>query len=137
MDSRGAWGVARARRRYPPHDARGDPEAYDARVSMRTGLVRFLLAFALAWSGSAAQLHSLAHAQYELAVAGHTDKGPAPFKHASDQCLLVHALDGTAVGAGTLFAADTHSQYVISLPAQRSGSAPRLAFRSRAPPVLS
>jgi hypothetical protein len=99
--------------------------------------LRLLLAFALAFSGSAAQLHSLAHAQYDLASASGAQggKAPAPLKHSTEQCLVVHALDGTAAEPGTFLAAEATSQHAVLPAAVPVGAAPALAFRSRAPPV--
>ncbi len=97
--------------------------------------LRLLLAFALAFSGSAAQLHSLAHAQQDLASASQGSKAPAPLKHSTEQCLVVHALDGTAVEAGAFLAAEKVSQYVVSRIDVRDGETPALAFQSRAPPL--
>lgn len=99
--------------------------------------LRLLLAFALAFSGSAAQLHSLAHAQSDLASASgaHGGKAPAPLKHSAEQCLVVHALDGTAPETGAFLVADEVSQHVVPPVAVRSGEAPAAAFRSRAPPL--
>jgi hypothetical protein len=96
--------------------------------------LRLLLAFALAFSGSAAQLHSLAHAQHDLASAAQGGKGPAPLKHSTEQCLVVHALDGTAPETGAFLVAGDVSQHVVLPAAVRIGAAPALAFRSRAPP---
>ena len=97
--------------------------------------LRLLFAFALALSGSAAQLHSLAHAQHDLASASQGSKAPAPLKHSTEQCLVVHALDGTAVEAGAFLAAEKVSQYVVSRIDVRDGETPALAFQSRAPPL--
>lgn len=98
---------------------------------------RLLLALALAWSGGFAQLHALSHAQHDLAAAVAGDKAPAPLNHATDQCLVVHALDGAASEAAPQFAVEPLSQSVDVLSAGRSLAAPALAFRSRAPPFLS
>ncbi len=103
----------------------------------RSAFLQLLLAFVLAWSGGAAQLHALSHAQHDLIAAASGDKAPSPLKHSTEQCLVVHALDGTSVGAATLFAAETLSQNVVPFPGERHGRASRLAFRSRAPPILS
>ena len=99
--------------------------------------LRLLLAFAIAFAGSAAQLHSLGHAQYDLtsAAGDHDGKAPAPLKHSTEQCLVVHALDGTAVEPGTFLAAEKVSQYVFSSIAVRDGETPALAFQPRAPPI--
>ncbi len=103
-------------------------------------LLRLLLAFALAFAGSAAQLHALSHAQSDLAEAGGQaagQKAPAPLKHSTDQCLVVHALDGTAAETGASFAAEDPSNHVVPVADVRSGESPAAAFQSRAPPVLS
>ncbi len=99
--------------------------------------LRLLLAFAIAFAGSAAQLHSLGHAQYDLtsAAGDHDGKAPAPLKHSTEQCLVVHALDGTAVEPGTFLAAEKVSQYAFSSIAVRDGETPALAFQPRAPPI--
>ena len=97
--------------------------------------LRLLLAFALAFSGSAAQLHALAHAQQDLASASQGSKAPAPLKHSTEQCLVVHALDGTAPEAGAFLVADSVSEHFVLPAAVRIGAAPALAFRSRAPPL--
>ncbi len=103
--------------------------------------LRLLLAFALAFSGSAAQLHALSHAQADLAaVAGGEasgQKAPAPLKHSTDQCLVVHALDGTAAETGAVLVAEDLSHHVVPVANVRSGESPAVAFHSRAPPVLS
>ena len=100
--------------------------------------LRLLLAFALAFAGSAAQLHSLSHAQADLSAAGgHANKAPSPLKHSSDQCLVVHALDGTAPETGAFLVAEDASHQVVPVVDARSGESPAAAFNPRAPPVLS
>ena len=96
---------------------------------------RLLLVFALAFSGSAAQLHSLAHAQADLAVAGQGHKAPAPLKHSTDQCLVIHALDGTPVENGAFLVAEDSTHEVVPVTDVRGGEAPAAAFQSRAPPL--
>jgi hypothetical protein len=96
---------------------------------------RLLLAFAIAFAGSVAQLHSLAHAQHDLAAASEDHKAPVPLKHATDQCLVVHALDGTAAEGAFPPVAEKISHRVVPPVAVRSGEAPAAAFRSRAPPL--
>ena len=109
---------------------------YDPRMSKRV-FYRLLLAFVLAFSGSAAQLHSLAHAQADLAAAGHGDKAPAPLKHATDQCLVVHALDGTAVESSAWAVPEESAHRVVLGLASHIGESSAAAFQSRAPPSLS
>ena len=103
--------------------------------------LRLLLAFALAFSGSAAQLHALSHAQSDLALAGAQGgsghKAPAPLKHSSEQCLVVHALDGTAAETGAFLVTEDLSHRVAPIAEARNGESPAAAFQSRAPPVLS
>lgn len=100
-------------------------------------IFRLLLAFALAFAGSAAQLHSLTHAQCDLAAAAQAPKAPSPLKHATDQCLVVHALDGTAAETGVWRVADLSSEHSVPPVAVRSDDAPAAAYRSRAPPLLA
>ncbi len=111
---------------------------YDQRMSARLFL-RLLFAFALAFSGSAAQLHALSHAQFDLAAAGNErgHKVPAPLKHATDQCLVVHALDGTAAEAGAFLLADVPPQHVVPCVAVLGGEARAAAYQSRAPPLAA
>jgi hypothetical protein len=101
--------------------------------------LRFLLAFALAFSGSAAQLHALAHAQADLVAAASdpAPKAPAPLKHSSDQCLVVHALDGTAADGSNFLLTTDASHQILPVAEVRSGESPAAAFQSRAPPFLS
>ena len=110
-------------------------------MSTRATILNLLFAFALAWSGSAAQFHSFAHAQYDLATASQgasqgKGKAPAPLKHSTEQCLVVHALDGTAAQAGGLLASESISQVVVSPVTEPGGESPAAAFQSRAPPFL-
>jgi len=95
------------------------------------------LALALAFSSGAAQLHSLAHAQHDVAAAAQDQKAPSPLKHATDQCLVVHALDGTAAEVASAPVAEKISHQAFSPAAVRDGEAPAAAFRSRAPPLLA
>ena len=99
-------------------------------------LLRLLLAFALAFSGSAAQLHALAHAQSDLAAAGGQagPKAPSLPKHSTDQCLVVHALDGTAVEDGTSPVSTETFHRPVPVADARIGESPAAAFHSRAPP---
>ena len=102
--------------------------------------LRLLLAFTLAFSGSAAQLHSLGHAHADLAaaaVAGRGKKAPSPLKHSTDQCLVVHALDATAAEPGAVLSARDSSHLAVPFARVRSGESPAAAFQSRAPPRLS
>ncbi len=100
-------------------------------------LLRLLLAFALAFAGSAAQLHALAHAQYDLASASDAqgDKAPAPLKHSTEQCLVVHALDGTEAAYAPPLEPEQFTTPAVLPKVAPRGESPALAFRSRAPPV--
>lgn len=104
-------------------------------MSLRAALLRFLFALALVYSGSAAQLHSLAHAQFDLAAAAQGHKAPSPLKHSTDQCLVVHALDGTAAESGACLATENYAHSVVPVANARSGETPAAAFLSRAPPL--
>src|SRR3954468_2092988 len=94
--------------------------------------LRLLVAFALAFSGSAAQLHSLAHAQADLSAAAQGHKAPSPLKHSTDQCLVVHALDGTTTESGGLQQADDAAHRIVATRSVNSGESPTAAFLSRA-----
>jgi hypothetical protein len=109
---------------------------YDRRMTRRI-FYRLLLAFALAFSGSAAQLHSLAHAQADLASAGLGHKAPSPLKHSTEQCLVVHALDGTPAETGAFLVAEDSSYHVVPAKDVRAGESPAAAFQSRAPPLAN
>ena len=100
-------------------------------------LLRLLLAFALVFAGSAAQLHSLAHAQADVASAGQGHKAPSPLKHSTDQCLVVHALDGTAAETGAFLVAADASHQAAGGSDVLSGEEPAASYRSRAPPFFS
>ena len=95
-------------------------------------ILRLLFAFALAFSGSAAQLHALSHAEADLAAAGGqagSQNAPAPLKHATDQCLEVHALDGTAAETGAFRVAEGTLHQVAPAEYVRSGESPAAAFQ--------
>lgn len=117
---------------------------------MRRIAFHVLLSLALVCAGGVAQLHALTHAQQDVAHSGgaheagaHVDlasKGAgcgdeAPtLDHATDQCLVIHALDavGSSDAAG-VGAASVSTQVVlpVSSPRRESSAA---AFLSRAPP---
>ena len=102
--------------------------------------LRLLLAFTFAFSGSAAQLHSLGHAHADLAaaaVAGRGKKAPSPLKHSTDQCLVVHVLDGTAAESSAFLLTTAATHRILPVAEVRSGESPAAAFNSRAPPALS
>jgi hypothetical protein len=98
---------------------------------------RLVLAFALAFAGSSAQLHALAHAQSDLVAAGQDHKAPAPLKHATDQCLVIHALDGTAAEPDPVHTAEVSTQTVAARIEIRASESPAAAYWSRAPPLLT
>ena len=145
-----------------------DRVVYDLRMS-RDVFCRLLFAFALVFAGSVAQLHSLSHAQHDLAAAGQgakalaplnkalaplnkalaplnkalaplnkalapLNKAPAPLTHATDQCLVIHALDGTAAETGAFLLGSSVSQDVVPALSVCGGEALAAAYRSRAPP---
>jgi hypothetical protein len=97
--------------------------------------IRLLLAFAIAFAGCVAQVHSLAHALEDLAAAKQPLTAPSPLKHATDDCAVAHALDGTAAEAGTLPVAAEASHGLPPALSVRGGESPAAAFQSRAPPL--
>ena len=109
---------------------------YTSRTMHRT-LRHVLIAVALLFTQQAAQLHALSHLGRDLAVAERGDKKAPPVGHPAEQCLAFHAV-GSALPTGApgfvlpRIEATAVAHYVQFLP-----FSPRLAFDSRAPPVLS
>lgn len=95
------------------------------------------LAFALAFSGSAAQLHALSHAQRDLQVASHDHIPPSPLQHESDRCLVFHAFDGMATEVRSPANPDSVPHEDPPKVAVLGGETPAAWFYSRAPPVCS
>jgi hypothetical protein len=101
---------------------------------MKAALRHLLLVVALLVSQQAAQLHGLAHAEHEIALAEQGDQAPA-LGHDADVCAafgaLAHALGGTPPSLSAE-RASTRAQAAcfVSL-----ASPPRIVFDSRAPPL--
>jgi hypothetical protein len=102
--------------------------------SLKTLLGRGLLALALLFGQQHAALHWLSHA----VEATHAKAGsPASDEHC-DECLALAGLGAAAAGTAPALPASFAQHALYSLPAVASAPiAPRLAFHSRAPPILS
>ncbi|HLX22266.1 MAG TPA: hypothetical protein VKR38_02880 [Usitatibacter sp.] len=101
------------------------------RPSLR--LVRALLfAVALLAGQHVAALHDLAHAKEQL-----SQKDAKPGSSTCDQCAACAQLSGGAAATTPVLPVDdvAPAQVAVSL-ARDAACAPRLAFRSRAPPTL-
>jgi hypothetical protein len=105
------------------------------RHALRNLIARGLLALALVFAQQEASLHWLSHAIE--ATQGKASNGTVAGDHC-DECL---ALGGLAVGAtSTPYAFPQEAAHHVLVAASEVAIAPsllRLAFRSRAPPVLS
>jgi hypothetical protein len=91
------------------------------------------LAFALLVGQQAAALHDLGHATERLSHKQDSKPGPST----CDQCFACAELSG-AVGATPPSIPPVDAVHALFAPALEQGvaAAPRLAFRSRAPPTL-
>ena len=101
------------------------------RLSLR--LVRaFLFAVALLAGQQVAALHDLAHAKEQL-----SRKDGKPGSSTCDRCAACAQLSGGAAATPPALPPNdaTHVQFAVTLP-QGEESAPLLAFRSRAPPIV-
>ncbi len=91
-----------------------------------------LLAAALLFGQQAAALHDLSHATEQL-----SQKDAKPGSSTCDQCATCAQLAGGATATPpTLPVDDAAPVQVAASLARDAASAPLLAFRSRAPPVL-
>src|SRR5450759_3044700 len=105
---------------------------------MHRPLRHLLIALVLLFGQQAAQLHTLSHLGQDLAGAQGGAKGPSsPVGHPAAQCLAFHAMDSALPSLAP--ALDLHhvaplapAPFTLPLP-----FSPRIAFDSRAPPVLS
>lgn len=102
--------------------------------SLKQFAARGLLALAFLFAQQTAALHWLSHAiEATKATSG---KAGAPADHC-DECLTLSALGAAAAsGAAPLAVVVAHPAQRAALPAAASPAALRLAFHSRAPPVL-
>jgi len=97
-------------------------------------LARGLLALAFLFAQQTAPLHWLSHAiDATQAKAGKS----APLGDHCDECLTLSALGAGAIGSSALLPAPVaqHTLLATATPVD-SPAAMRLAFRSRAPPIL-
>ena len=103
-------------------------------LSLNTLLGRGLLALALLFGQQHAALHWLSHAIEATQAKANT---PAPEQHCDD-CLAVAGLGAAATSAAPVLPASFAQHLLASLLSTASAPAPlRLAFHSRAPPILS
>lgn len=97
--------------------------------------VLLILALPLAQAG--AQLHALAHAQYDLASMQGDGKGVPPLDHSFAKCLVFHAVDSVLTGLTALFEAPRFDAPLFSSVRWLYLSSPRIVFAARAPPTFS
>jgi hypothetical protein len=93
------------------------------------------LVLALLFAQQAAQLHAFSHVRH--ALQSDPDKGAPSSTHPAAQCLAFHAVD-SVLPCGKIALDPPRIEPAppafVALPLSR---APRIAFRSRAPPGLS
>lgn len=98
-----------------------------------------LLALVFMLAQHTASLHWLSHS-IEAAEAAYAAHGKAQASQADhcDECLLLSALGAAAANTHDIAAADNGARHALLavLPIVASPAVPRLAFRSRAPPIL-
>jgi hypothetical protein len=104
---------------------------------MHRSLRHLIIALGLLFGQQAAQFHALSHLGQNLACTEGAAKGPCPAGHPAAQCLAFHAMDSALPSFAS--ALDLHhvmpgapAPFTLPLPFP-----PRIAFDSRAPPVLS
>jgi len=105
------------------------------RLSLKQLAARGLLALAFLFAQQTAALHWLSHAvEATQAKAG---KGVPPGHHC-DECLTLGALGAGATSAGITLPLASAQHALPGVASDGASPAPlRLAFRSRAPPVLT
>lgn len=102
---------------------------------MKSLVARGLLALAFLFAQQTAALHWLSHAVEATQSKASSSTGTA---HHCDECLAVAALGAAAPSAGFAFPASLAQLAAgLATPVAASPAVPRLAFRSRAPPILS
>ena len=103
--------------------------------SLKQLAARGLLALAFLFAQQTAALHWLSHAIE--ATQAKADKAGAPADHC-DECLALSAFGAAATSSAAPFPAGAaHHAQRAHVPDTPSPAALRLAFQSRAPPVLS
>lgn len=102
-------------------------------------VVHGLLALVFMLAQHTASLHWLSHS-IEAAESARVAHGKVQVSQADhcDECLLLSALGAAAANTHQYPVADTFAQHALLAvwPIAASPAVPRLAFRSRAPPVL-
>lgn len=104
---------------------------------MNRTLRHLLLASALVFAQQAAQLHALSHLKHDLIKAERRGQCVPPVNHPAEQCIAYHAIGSALAGLGFVIEA-----VQVTLPPSASLDLavpfpPRIAFDSRAPPLLS
>ncbi|HEY9065623.1 MAG TPA: hypothetical protein VIO33_11625 [Burkholderiaceae bacterium] len=106
--------------------------------ALRTLLARGVLALLLVFGQQHATLHWLTHAVDAVDSAAAQKAAKHGSDDICDECAGLIAFGAMAVGAPpTLVLPPADRAVAIATPAAAPQRAPRLAFRSRAPPVLS
>ena len=100
-------------------------------------LRHLLLAAALVFTQQAAQLHALSHVQYDMAKAERSGKCVPPVSHPAEQCIAFHAVDSALPVLALALEPPRIALPAVAAIALPLPFSPRIAFDSRAPPVLS
>ena len=99
-------------------------------------LRHLLLAAALVFTQQAAQLHALSHVQYDMAKAERSGKCVPPVSHPAEQCIAFHAVDSALPVLALAIEPPRIALPAVAAIALPLPFSPRIAFDSRAPPVL-
>ena len=104
---------------------------------MTRTLRHLLIALAVLFAQQAAQLHAFSHLGRDLAAAQRGDKGAPPLSHPAEQCIAYHAVDNALPALALAvnpprIALPAIPPVILPLPFP-----PRIAFDSRAPPLVS
>ncbi len=100
-------------------------------------LRHLLLAAALVFAQQAAQLHALSHIKRDLIVAERGGKCVPPVNHPAEQCIAYHAVDSALPALALAIEPPRIALPAVAPVALPLPFSPRIAFDSRAPPVLS
>ena len=100
-------------------------------------LRHLLLAAALVFAQQAAQLHALSHVQHDMARAERSGKCVPPVSHPAEQCIAFHAVDSALPALALAIEPPRIALPAVAAIALPLPFSPRIAFDSRAPPVLS
>ncbi len=99
-------------------------------------LRHLLLAAALVFTQQAAQLHALSHVQHDMAKAERSGKCVPPVSHPAEQCIAFHAVDSALPVLALAIEPPRIALPAVAAIALPLPFSPRIAFDSRAPPVL-